>query len=221
MSETSPMMTAPRLVNGLIEVTLYPTIDNARWQGPEVIIRQHREKDGAVGDRWEVQWQTAPDADPRAIGITEWAKAMSLGASSLETARNQEVWARKTALERLAWTSATRRATWERKAAGAREPWYLDLERVDASLGGGVAGYACRSCGMKEATVYGPPPACPKCGLCEVKPPSWYWDLGRIGPACDDSDGYECMTCGHREWLRHAPPDECPNCARTCETANG
>lgn len=219
MSETNPMMSSPRLVNGLIEVTLYPTIDDKIWRGPEVIIRQHREKDGVVGSRWEVQWQTAPETDPYVVGITEWAEAMSVGASRVTTLRNQEVWARKTADAKVAWVSAVRRDVWERKVAAARGPWFLDLERVDAASGGGVAGYMCRSCGAQEATVYAPPLACPKCGLCEVETASWYRNLGRIGPSCDDSDGYECMTCGHREWLRHAPPDECPNCALMHETA--
>ena len=47
-------------------------------------------------------------------------------------------------------------------------------------------------------------------------PPSgkpWYTPLGKVGPACDDTEGYRCRSCDHTEYTRHNPPGKCPKCA--------
>jgi hypothetical protein len=40
----------------------------------------------------------------------------------------------------------------------------------------------------------------------------WYTALGKVGPACDDTEGYRCRSCDHTEYTRHDPSDKCPRC---------
>lgn len=40
----------------------------------------------------------------------------------------------------------------------------------------------------------------------------WYQDLGRLGPACDDTDSYQCTVCKALLHTRQDPPNQCPQC---------